>query len=56
MVKTSKDYIERRRQFVLYMLEKYPDHPTKTLARKLWNDDKNLFPSIESARSAIRYV
>jgi len=56
MAKTSKDYIERRRQFVLYMLEKYPDHPTKTLARKLWNDDKNLFPSIESARSAIRYV
>ena len=56
MAKTSKEYIERRRQFVLYMLEKYPDHPTKTLARKLWNDDKNLFPSIESARSAIRYV
>ncbi len=56
MVKKTKESIEKRRQYVLFALEKYPEYPTRTLARKLHEDDKNLFPTIEKARSAIRYA
>ena len=56
MVKKTKESIQKRKEYVLWMLQKYPDHPTKTLARKLHEDDKNLFPTLESARSAVRYA
>lgn len=44
-----------RTALVKATLKKYPDVPTKTLARKLYNENPEWFPSIESARTSIRY-
>jgi predicted phosphodiesterase len=36
------------------LCRKYPDTPTKTLARKLYDENKARFPSLEAARCAVR--
>lgn len=36
-------------------LEKYPDLPSLTLARFIYNENKEVFKSIESVRSSVRY-
>lgn len=39
----------------LEMLEKYPNLPSNTLARKLFADHLEIYKTIDSARSAVRY-
>lgn len=35
-------------------LEKYPDHPSKTIARLLCDEEPELFPNVEQARTSVR--
>lgn len=38
------------------LIEKYPDTPSKTLARRLYEENKQAFTNLDAARSAIRYA
>jgi len=35
---------------------KYPDMPNLTLARVMYNENVSVFPSVDSARTALRYI
>lgn len=43
-------------EIVTEYLEKFPDVPNKTLARKIYNENKLVFTSLDSARSKVRYI
>lgn len=53
-IKPSIEYQQFKRKIVFDALEKFPDTPSKTLARMLYNDNPLLFADIEEARSFIR--
>jgi hypothetical protein len=36
-------------------LEKYPNLPSQTLARKLFVDNPEIYSTVDNARSAVRY-
>lgn len=38
------------------LCRKFPDTPSRTLARRLFNENKERFPNLESARKSILYV
>lgn len=38
------------------LLKKFPDAPARTLAKRLHDDNPALFPTIDGARSAVRYA
>ena len=47
-------YRELKRKSILEYLEKFPETPSKTLARMLKRDHSALFKDVEEARSSIR--
>lgn len=48
-------YFKMREELVLGLLDKFPDHPTRTLARILYRDNPSFFKDFEDARDVIRY-
>jgi len=42
-------------QIVIEYLTKWGNLPSLTLAKKIYNENKEVFPSVETARSSIRY-
>jgi predicted phosphodiesterase len=38
------------------LVKRFPDAPSKTLARRLYSENKERFPHLESARDSIRYA
>src|SRR5688500_16936564 len=44
------------KQAVIELLKKYPDAPARTLAKRLHDDNPALFPTIDRARSSVRYA
>ena len=42
-------------EIVFDALEKYPETPTLTLAKKIYKENKSVFPRLEAARCMIRY-
>lgn len=44
------------KQAVLELLKTFPDAPARTLAKRLHDDNPALFPTIERARTAVRYA
>lgn len=51
----DRQYKEIRISVVKTMLEEYPDLPNRTIARMLFAQYPELFPTIERARRVIRY-
>lgn len=47
-------YHELKRKVTLEALERFPDTPSKTIARILKRDNPELFKDIEDARSKVR--
>ena len=50
------DFEKIRRRVVIEVLTKYPDMKTRTMARLLQEQYPGMFPKVEHARSAIRYL
>jgi hypothetical protein len=50
----NKPYFEIKRKAIFDILDKFPDTPSRTLAKILKRDNSELFKDIESARSSIR--
>ena len=47
--------ILKNTEIVHEYLEKFPEAPSKTLARKIYNENTGFFSSFESAYSRVRY-
>ena len=56
MLTATKLFYDNRRKVVCDVLDQYPDLPSRTLARLLHHNYKLMFPSIEDARDAVRYI
>jgi len=48
-------YLKMREEIVLSLLDRFPDHPTRSLAIILYRDNPELFRDFEDARNVIRY-
>ena len=44
----------KKMDIVAQYLERFPDLPSLTLARKIYNDEPNAFPTLDAARSSVR--
>lgn len=52
--KPTKKPLTKKGEVVIALLKKYPNTPSKTLARKLYKENPEWFSGLEAARSAIR--
>jgi hypothetical protein len=48
-------YWDLKRQCIFDLLDKFPDSPSRELARILYRDNPELFKDFEEARNRIRY-
>ena len=53
-MKGRTEYLDLKRNCVFEYLDKYPDTPSKTIARMLKRDYTELFEDIEDARGVVR--
>jgi hypothetical protein len=52
----NKEYLQIRAAKVKEVLDRFPNLPSRTLARVLFSECPEMFLSVESARSAIRHL